>query len=323
MNRRQLLCATVLITSACAVPVTAQDLSGKTITIVYNFAAGSSGDASARLIAEKMRQSLNATVIVDNKAGGSGRIGVMAVKSAKPDGLTLLYTPFAPMTLYPHSYKQLGYDPFKDFKPVAIAGTNDYGLAVNPSLPVKTMGEFVEWLRKNPDKASYGTTGGGTVPHFLGVSLSNITGVPMTHIPFRGSGLAVTDIIGGNLPFMITTTSDLTVHAKAGKIRVLGTSGKQRTHALPDVLTFKEQGIALEAVGWYGFFAPAGTPDAVVAKLSNAITAGVKSPEVAEKLLNMGLNPEAFSAADLAVRHKADSERWEPVIKASGFTPDQ
>lgn len=323
MNFRHLLHTALLAMTAFSSTVHSQDFNGKTVTIVYNFAAGSSGDASARLVAEKLQKSLNANVIVDNKTGGGGRIGVMAVKNAKPDGLTLLYTPFAPMTLYPHSYKQLGYDPFKDFKPVAIAGTNDYGLAINPNLPIKNMPELIDWLRKNPDKASYGTTGGGTVPHFLGVSLASTIGLPMTHVPYRGSFLAVSDLIGGSLPFMITTVSDLAVHSKAGKIRVLGTSDKKRTHALPEVPTFREQGLALEAVGWYGFFAPAGTPDAVIEQLSKAIITATKSPDVAEKLQGMGLSPEAFNAAEQVIRHRADFAKWEPVIKASGFTSDQ
>ncbi|MCA0422174.1 MAG: Bug family tripartite tricarboxylate transporter substrate binding protein [Proteobacteria bacterium] len=298
-------------------------LAGKTITIIFPFAAGGSGDASIRLIADKLRQSLGATIIVDNKAGGAGRIGVMAVKGAKPDGLTLLYSPFAAMSIYQHSYKDLGYDPFKDFVPVSLIGSFDFGLAVNPSNPAKSPGEFIEWLKKNPSQTSYGSPGAGTLPHFMGVSLAKQTGLPLTHATYRGSAAAMSDLIGGHVPFVFTTMSDLVPHAKTGKIRILGTSDTKRSFATPDVPTFKEAGINLEGVGWYGMFAPAGTPPAVIAEINKAVVEAAKAPDVREKFLAMGLMPEGTSAEALAKQQKADSDRWKPVIDASGYTPEQ
>ena len=325
MKRRDVLAALAagLVMSATAGGASEQALKDKTITIVVPFATGGSGDGSARLVAEKIRQSLGANVIVDNKTGAAGRIGVMAVKSGKPDGTMLLYTPFAAMTIYQHSYKDLGYDPFKDFVPVSMGSSFDFGLAVNPATPARNMAEFVEWLKKNPDKTSYGSPGAGTLPHFMGVSLAKMINLPLTHATYRGSAAAMNDLIGGHVPFVLTTMSDLVPHYKAGKIRILASSDVKRAVATPDVPTFKESGIALEGLGWYGFFAPAGTPPGIVAELNKAIVEAVKAPDVRERYLAMGLTPEGSTAEALASRQKADSQLWEPVIKASGFTPEQ
>lgn len=324
MDRRNLLLGTAGLASlSFMLPAGAQSLQGKTITIIFGYATGGSGDGSARLVAEKLRQSLGANIIVDNKTGAAGRIGTTFVKNAKPDGTTLLYTPFAAMSLYQHSYKDLGYDPFKDFKPVSMAGVFDFALAINPETPAKTLGELVEWMKKNPDKTSYGSPGAGTLPHFMGVSFARMTGLPLTHATYRGSAAAMNDLIGGHVPFVITTVSDLVTFAKAGKIRILATSDRVRSPFLPDVPTFLEAGYDLTGTGWYGYFAPAGTPDDVVAELSKAIVAAVSSPDVKDKFMAMGIVPRGSTPAELARQQKTDSDLWAPVIKASGFTPEQ
>lgn len=321
MDRRQVLGALAVL--AGTAHTRAQQLAGKQITIIFPFATGGSGDGSARLIADKLRKSLNATMIVDNKTGAAGRIGVMAVKNAKPDGQTLLYTPFAAMSLYQHSYKDLGYDPFKDFKPVSLAGVFDFGLAINPATPANTVKELVEWLKKNPEKTSYGSPGAGTLPHFMGVSFAKMTGLPLSHATYRGSAAAMNDLIGGHVPFVLTTVADLVPHAKAGKIKVIGTSGPERSKFLDGVQTFKEQGFDLTGLGWYGFFAPAGTPDNIIDELSKAIVQATTAPDVRDKFLMMGLEPQGSTPQGLAALQKADSDRWEATIKASGFTPEQ
>ena len=320
MDRRTVLAG---LTALVATKAVAQQFAGKTITIIFPFATGGSGDGSARLIGEKLRQSLNASVIIDNKTGAAGRIGVMAIKNAKPDGLTLLYTPFAAMSLYQHSYKDLGYDPFKDFKPVSLAGVFDFGLAINPATPASSVSEFVAWLKANPDKTSYGSPGAGTLPHFMGVSFAKMTGLPLSHATYRGSAASMTDLIGGHVPCVFTTVADLVPHARTGKIKVIATSGEQRSEFLDGVQTFREQGFDLSGLGWYGFFAPAATPDAAIDEVSKAIIAAVGLPDVREKFLAMGLSPQGSTPAGLAALQRSDSDRWEATIKASGFTPEQ
>ena len=288
------------------------------IRIIFPFAAGGSGDAIARLLAEKMRASLDRTVIVESRTGGAGRIGVMAVKHAPADGTVLLMTPVAPLAVYQHVYKALDYDPFADFQPVAQIGTFDFGVAVGMGGP-KSLQELIAVAKANPVQANYGIPAIGTLPHFLGAMFGRAAGIDLRQVPYRGSAPALTDLIGGQLPILITTSSDLVETHKGGRIRVLATSDKERSPFLPDVPTLREAGYALEAVGWYGIFAPAKTPADMVARLNKAIVTAVQAPDIRERLLAVGMQPTGTSAAEFAQIQKADSEFWAQAVKASGF----
>lgn len=291
--------------------------------IIFPFAAGGSGDALARILAEHLRQALNQPTIVENRAGAQGRIGVQAVKTAPPDGRTLLLTPIAPVAVYQHVYKTLAYDPFADFAPVTQVATFDFGIAVGPQTTAATVKDLVAWVKANPDKGSYGTPAAGTLPHFFAVSFAKAAGIDLRHVGYRGSAVALTDLIGGQIPIVFTTVSDLLEQHKAGKIRVLATSDVQRSPFLPNVPTFKEAGYNIEGAGWYGVFAPAGTPSDMIAKLNAALVAAVKKPEVRERLLAFGLQPTGTSATELAAIQKRDAELWAAPVKASGYTPEQ
>lgn len=302
------------------VPAVAQPADAP-IRIIFPFAAGGSGDALARVLAEGMRAGLGGrAVIVENRTGAAGRIGVQAVKTAAPDGLTLLLTPIAPMSVYQHVYKELGYDPIADFAPVSQVATFDFGLAVGPQIEAKTVAELVEWLKANPDKANFGTPGAGTLPHFFGVLFGRAIGVPLVHVPFRGSAAALTDLLGGQLPMLVTTTTDLLANHKAGKIRVLATSDAARSTFLPDLPTFKEAGFDIQGTGWYGVFAPAGTPAEVIDLYSKVLAEAVKSPDISKRLVGAGLQPTGTTAAEMAEIQKRDAAMWEPAVQASGFT---
>jgi tripartite-type tricarboxylate transporter receptor subunit TctC len=318
----RLLAVTTAMLGACLSCAQAQ-IGGEPVRIVFPFAAGGSGDALARLIAEHLRQALSQPVIVENRAGAQGRIGVQAVKAAAPDGRTLLLTPVAPMSVYSHVYKALGYDPIADFEPVTQVATFDFGLAVGPQVPAKTLEELVGWLKADPARGSYGTPAAGTLPHFFAVTFARAAGLDLRHVGYRGSAAALTDLIGGQIPIAVTTTSDLLEQHKGGRIRVLATSDRQRSPFLPDIPTFKEAGFAIEGTGWYGVFLPAKTPPDIVARLEKAIVAAVAMPEVKERLLAFGLVPTGTTAAELGKIQKADSELWAPSVKASGFTPEQ
>ena len=295
----------------------------QTVRIVFPFAAGGSGDALARLIAEHLRTALKQPVIVENRTGAQGRLGVQALKAAAPDGNTILLTPVAPMSVYQHVYKALAYDPVADFAPVSQVATYDFAVAVGPQVPAATLKELVAWVKANPAQGSYGTPAAGTLPHFFAVSFAKAAGLDLRHVGYRGSAAALTDLMGGQIPIVLTTTSDVLESHKAGRIKVLATSASARSPFLPEVPTFKEAGFDIEGGGWYGVFAPAGTPAGTVARLNAAVVGAVRTPQVKERLLAFGLVPTGTSAAELARIQKANSELWAPAVKASGFTPEQ
>jgi tripartite-type tricarboxylate transporter receptor subunit TctC len=293
------------------------------IRIIFPFTPGGSGDALARLMADRMRAELNRPVIVENRTGAGGRIGVQAVKNAAPDGATLLLVPIAPVAVYQLVYKNLEYDPFTDLAPVAQLGTFDFGIAVGPQAPVKTLKELVAWAKANPKEANYGTPAAGTLPHFLGALFGEKAGLDFRHVAYKGSAAALTDLIGGQIPVVVTTTSDLLPMHKGGKLRVLATSDAGRSQFLPEIPTFREAGYELQATGWYGVFAPAKTPPDVIARLNKAIVTAVKTPDVHERLLGFGLVPTGTSAAELAAIMKRDAAIWAPAVRASRFTPEK
>lgn len=312
----------ILAVSVVALPARAQSGS-ETIRIVFPFAAGGSGDTLARLLAEHLRVSLNVPVIVENRTGAQGRIGVQAVKAAAPDGKTLLLTPVAPMSIYQHVYKALAYDPIADFQPLSQVATFDFAIAVGPQVPAKSLKELVAWLKANPAQGSYGIPAAGSLPHFFGALFAKSAGLDLRHVGYRGSAAALTDLVAGQLPIVVTTTADLLEQHKAGRIRMLATSDRQRSPFVPDIPTFKEAGYDILGTGWYGFFAPAGLAPDRVEKLSAALAAGVRVPRIKERLLAVGLQPTGTTAVELGRIQKADSELWAPAVKASGFSPDQ
>jgi len=293
------------------------------VRIVVPFAAGGSGDALARLLAEHMRAGLDRPVIVENKTGAAGRIGVQAVKNAPPDGHTILLTPIAPVAIYQHVYDPLGYDPFTDLEPLSQVATFEFALAVGPQVPVKTLRELIGWLSANPGAANYGTPAAGTLPHFFAVSFARASGLDLRHVGYRGSANALTDLVAGQISMVVTTTSDLLEMHKAGRIQILATSDTQRSPLLPEIPTFKEEGYAIQGTSWFAMYAPARTPSGVVTRLNKVIVDALRRPEVRERLLALGLYATGTSPQELATVQRADSELWAPAIKASGFTAKQ
>ncbi len=321
MRRLPLIIAAAAVALISAAPASAQ--SNEPLKIICPYAAVGSGDGLARLMAEHLRTSLNQPVIVENRTGAQGRIGVQAVKSAAPDGNTMLLTPIAPVSIYQLVYKALGYDPVKDLAPVAQVATFDFALAVGPQVPSKSLKELVEWVKANPNQGSYGTPAAGTLPHFFAVSFARAAGLDLRHVSYRGSAAAMTDLIGGQIPIIVTTTSDVLENHKGSKIRVLATSAPARSPFLPDIPTFKEAGYNIQGSGWYGFFAPAGTPADAIARLNKGLVGAVQKKEVQDRLLAFGLQPTGTTAAELGRIQVEDSKMWEPAVKASGFTPEQ
>lgn len=303
----------------------ASQLLDKPARIVVGFPAGAGFDATARAIAERLRGLYAQAVIVENRAGAGGRLAVEAVKTAAPDGLTMLFTPASPIVLYPHVYKKLAYDPLSDLVPVAATHTIQMGCAVGAQVPVKTLKEYLEWARKAPVNANYGTGGAGTMPHFMGMLLSRESGVALNHVPYRGGGPVIQDLIGGQLPATCAPVgASLIPQHRNGQLRVLAVADSSRMKNLPDVPTFGELGFkSLDIDEWMGVFLPAKTPAAVVTALNSALKAAMNDPEMAKVLELYQSEAQVGSQADFAARVKADHARWRTIVKDTGFQPEE
>jgi tripartite-type tricarboxylate transporter receptor subunit TctC len=303
-----------------AASATAQP-AGRSIRMIYAYQAGGSGDAMARILADRLQARIGNSVIVENRAGASGRIGTKAVIAAEADGTTLLFSPLGPMSLHPVVYANLDFDPFTELAPISQIATFDNAMMVATNVPVKNLDELISWLRANPEKASYGTPGFGGLPHFFAVMFATSAKVTLRNVPYRGGAAALNDLVAGQLPIAILTSSDAAAVAKAGKARVLATSGRARSPLFDDVPTFREAGYAIEGEGWYALYAPAKTPSDVILRLSTEVRAVLQEPATRERVTALGLVPTGTTPEDLRRIQRADQEMWAPAIRASGFKP--
>jgi len=269
-----------------------------------------------------MRKSLGRPVVVENKAGAVGTIALETVKSAAKDGNTIMLTPVATMSIFPHSYAgSLRYDPFKDFAPVAHVASFQIGFAVGTSVPAQSLAQYVALVRKDPHAGYYASAAAGSIPHFLGVMFARAAGIEMVHVPYKGSAPAMQALAGGEISAASFVLSDIGALIKGGKARLLATAGKKRAAGYPEVPTFKESDYDMEGEGWYGLFAPAATPRETLERLGAAAIQAVRDPSMRQRLEDMGLEPTGLPAAELARIMKADYDKWGPVIRASGFKP--
>jgi tripartite-type tricarboxylate transporter receptor subunit TctC len=237
----------------------------KTLKLVLGYPPGASSDVLTRLLADRMRGPLGANIVVENRAGAGGIVGTEAVKSAAPDGSTILLTPLAPMVAFPHSHgAALRYDPFKDFEPVAHLCDFQLALVVNADLPAKSVAEYVALVKKDPQLGDYASAAAGSLPHYLGVMFAKAAGLEMTHVPYKGSAPALQALAGGEVKSAMFVLADALTVVRSGKARLLAVAGAKRAQLAPDVPTFKELGYPLEASAWYALFAPAGTPKSVI-----------------------------------------------------------
>jgi len=303
----------------CSLPAAAQE---KSVRFLVGFPPGAGLDTMTRLVADRMRATLGQPVAVENRPGADGRIAMDLLKASPPDGLTLVMTPLVTVVTAPQVFNNLRYDPFADFAPVAHAASFLFGFAVGPNVPAKTLAEYIALVKRDARQGSYASAGAGSLPHFFSVLFADTAKIPMVHIGYKGSGPAITDLMGGQIAAFMGTASDLAAQHKAGRLRVIATSGAQRARVLPDVPTFREQGFAIEGAGWYAAYAPAKTPKETVDRLGAAIGDAIRSPEVREKLESLGMEPTGYGPAELARIHRADYDKWGPVIKASGFKPE-
>lgn len=297
------------------------------VKIYYGFPAGSAGDSVARRIGEKVAGSAYSrnVAVVDNRPGAGGRIALEVLKSAAADGSVLALSPFSCTSIYPHVYSKLSYDANKDFAPVSIGAVMHHGLAVGPKVPasVVTVRDFLAWAKANPQEANYGSPAAGSTPHFIGALLGLTANVDLRHVPYRGSVLGITDVVGGQIAAMVTPSGDFLANHRAGKLRMIATSGRQRSPFSPEVPTFAEQGFAdLTTEEWFGFYAPAQTPAAAIARANAAVNAAVKERAVIDSLGVVGLIARGSTADEMAKSQQAEFERWGPLVKRIGFTAE-
>lgn len=292
--------------------------------ILVGFAPGGTSDVIARLILDRIQTSLGTPVIVENRPGANGFIAAEALKNAAPDGRTLMIAPIAVPVFAPLTHANLRFDPVKDFAPVSLAAHFQFALAVGTASPTKSLHEHIAWLRANRAQAVYGVPLAGGPGHFLAVMVAQATGVDLAYLPYKGSAPLVADLIGGQVPAGIAPVNDLVKHHESGRVLMLASFGAHRSPVAPNVPTFEELGFAkMDAPGWQAFYTRAGTPQSMVDRLSAAIASAIKSPEVSERLLALGLEPVGGTPQELERRMAEDTAKWGPAVKASGFRADE
>lgn len=295
----------------------------KPVKILVGFAPGGSADVAARLIGERMASELKQPVLIENRPGAGGRIAAEAMKNAPADGSTIMLAPVVVPVLAPLVYTKLGYNAATDLAPVGPVASFQFGLSVAASHPAKNVADLVAWMKANPKEANFGSPAPGSLPHFFGVMINSGAGLDMVHVPFNGGGPLINALVGKQVSTAIDTLVDQVEMHRGGKTRILATSGAKRSPLLPEVPTFAEAGLkGVEGTGWFAVFAPAKVPAATVAQLNAAVNSALAAAEVREKFAKLGLEPTGGSPADLTALIKRDTERWAPVVKASGFKGD-
>jgi len=322
MKRKTLLLLASVALGLSALPSLTMAQDKPPIKIWVGFPPGGSVDVVARILAERMRTTLDQNVIVDNKPGAGGRIILGDLKRATADGNTLVLAPSGALVIFPWLYKNLGYDPMKDFSPIARVTTFDFAVTAGPGAPAGDLKSVMTWLKANPTKANFATSGAGTVPHFAGILLSNEVGIPFTHVAYKGGAPAAQDLLAGQIPLMVDTASETIEHHRAGKLKILAVTGEARSSALPEVPTLKELGINVVADAFFGLYGPANMAPDRVQKISDAVAQALNNPEVQARIRGFGLVPSYSNAQGLTSTQASHYKRWEAPIKASGYTAE-
>ncbi len=293
------------------------------LTIVVGFAAGGATDTAARIIAKKLSDNMGVSVVVDNRAGAGGNIAHQLVATAAPDGYTILLGSVGPLTVAPHLVANLPYDPQKDLAPLTMGVVFPNILVVHPGVPVKTFAEFVALAKQRPGKLEYGSTGVGSASHLAGELLKIRAGIDLTHVPYKGGGAAMPDILGGRIASYWSPPSTALPHIQAGKLVALASTGATRSPTLPDVPTVAESGYpGFEATNWYAFVAPGKTPVELLDRWNRELVKALNSPDVRDKLLEHGLEPKPGTREELAAYIRKETETWGKVIKAANIKAD-
>lgn len=285
-------------------------------------APGGANDAIARIVAQKLSEALGQQFIVDNRPGAGGNIGTAASAKGKPDGYTLLLTVNSAHVINPALYKTTGFDPVKDFEPISPVATAGYVLVAHPSFPGKNVAELIAAANAQPGKLMIASAGNGTLNHLIGEMLQKTAGIELLHVPYKGASAAVTDVVGGQVQLSVQSLPSSLSFIKTGRLKVLGVVNEKRVAALPDSPTIGETIKGFGSTPWYGLFAPAGTPKALVAQLNAAVAKALEAPDTREKLATVGCEPFRSTPDQFAALIKDDLPRWAKIVKDSGATID-
>jgi tripartite-type tricarboxylate transporter receptor subunit TctC len=317
---------TILATSvlaATAPGALAADYPNKPIRLIVPFAAGGTTDFLARAVAQKLGQNMGASIVVDNRPGAGGNIGSDIVAKSEPDGYTLLLGTVGTHAINASLYKKMPYDTVKDFAPISLIASVPNILVANPKVPANNVKELLALAKSKPGELSFASSGNGSSIHLSGELFKSMAGVDMMHVPYKGSGPAVTDLVGGQVNMMFDNMPSSLPHVKAGRLKALAVTSAKRSPAMPNLPTIAESGVpGYEATAWFGLLAPAGTPPAVVKKLNTELVKVLKSPDVIERLSSQGAEPVSDTPEQFAAYIKSEMAKWAKVVKSSGAQID-
>ena len=301
----------------------AQNYPERVVRIVNPYPPGGSVDVMARILAQKLSDNLGQQFIVENRAGGGGNTGSDFVAKAEPDGYTLLFTAPGPLTVNQTLYSKLAFDPAKDFAPIALFATAPIVLIVNPAVPANDVRELIALAKKEPGKINFASAGNGTTNHLSGELFKSMAQIDIVHVPYRGAGPAMNDLVGGHVQMFFDLMPVVLPQIAAGKVRALANAGARRPAALPNVPTVAEQGLAgFDASSWYGLVAPAKTPEPVLVKLRDEVAKALKAPDMVARIHELGSEPGTAFGKDFGAFLAAETRKWAEVIRASGAKAD-
>jgi tripartite-type tricarboxylate transporter receptor subunit TctC len=305
-------------------PAHAQVYPNRAITLVIPFAPGGSTTIVARVIADKMSETLGEKIVIDNRPGAGGTVGTRAVAKSDPDGYTLVLGYTGTLAIGALLYKNAGYDPRKDFAPIGLIGNAPNSLVVHPSFPAKTVAELIAYARANPGKVNFGSAGAGSVSHITGEYFAASADIKLVHIPYKGTGPALTDLLGGHIPMAFAPIPASHANVSAGLLRALAVTSLIRSSLLPEVPTIAESGLqGFDASLYYGLAAPAGTPRPIIDRLNKELRAALDSPEVKKQLTQDGIEPTPGTPEDYADFIDKDQKKWSQLVKASGVEQER
>jgi tripartite-type tricarboxylate transporter receptor subunit TctC len=304
-------------------PVAADNYPAKPIRLIVPFPPGGPADALARLVGEKMAASLGKAIVVENRPGAGGNIGMEVGARAAPDGYTLVLAPAGNLTVNPSLYRSMPYDVGRDFAPITVLATVPNILVVHPSVPAKTVTELVQYAKAHPGELNFSSPGNGSGAHLAGELLKSMAKIDMTHIPFNGIAPAVTAVLGGQVQAMFAGAPSVLQHVKSGTLRALGVASLARIAAAPDLPTLAESGFpGFDVTSWYGIVAPAGTPSQVIDRLHGEMTKALNEPDVREKLAGLGAEPVGNTPAEFAATIRSETAKWSKIVKDAKITAE-
>lgn len=291
----------------------------RAILLTVGFAPGGGTDTASRIVAKRLGEQIGQQVVVENRAGAGGNIAAEMIARAQPDGYTISLSAVGPLAVAPHMVRNLGYDPRRDFSPITMGVVFANVLVVHASVPVQTLAEYVSWSNAHPGRMTFGTSGIGGTGHLAGELLRMVAGADITHVPYKGGGPAMADLLGNQVPSLIASAPSALPHVKTGKIRAIATTGATRSAFFPTVPTIGESHPGYEATNWYAFIAPARTPRDIVQRLHRELTRALVAPDVREQLLQHGMEPQPSSPEELARTMEREYATWGRVVKAAGI----